>query len=411
MIAPGPLAQVCVILTARCNLRCGYCYQSVRPRRGRMSWQTLRASIDLLLSSPCRDVELAFLGGEPLLEFDLLRRGVVYAREHVSPRQSLRTSVQTNGMLLTDEVIGFLADAGADTQLSFDGVRAAQDDRQKGTFDRLDRLLDRLRERWPQFFRRNVTIAATLTPGNVPHLADSFDYFLDKDVRRIITSPVITPTPEWRLQDIEELDRQFSRIVRSSLRQVERAGRHPLALPGGTRRAAGDSGIMMCGILPNDSLVVDVGGWVHACAAFAASTVRPTNALMADCARTTRISRLTDAGFAARLRAFPDAVARNAAFTRKERKRSGYRGCSTCPHLEVCLVCPAAIAHDGEDPDRIPDFCCAFNSVSLGRAAALPAARSPRDRIRSGPARRLPVESGRTRSAGRPPSQRQARDA
>jgi sulfatase maturation enzyme AslB (radical SAM superfamily) len=348
-----------------------------------MPWRTLRASIDLLLSSPCRDVNLVFLGGEPLLELELLRRGIVYAREHHSERQHVRTTVLTNGVLVTDEVAGLLAGEGVDTHLSLDGIRSAQDERQRGTFDGLDRLLDRLRERWPRFFRQNLTVAATIAPGNVRHLADSFDYFMDKDVRRIALSPIITPSPEWRPRDIEELDRQFSLVVRSSVRHHERTGRTPLAFLGDSARpTTRGSETMMCGILPNDSPGVDVDGWVYACPVFAGSYLRPTNPLMREAVRTMRIARLTDRDFAERYRAFPAAVAHRRMFTHRERKYSGYRRCATCPHLEACLVCPAAVAHGGGDPDRIPDFYCAYSFVALEHARSLPVATGPRDLIR-----------------------------
>ena len=76
--------QVCVVLTAQCNLRCAYCYQNAR-RPGSMSWPVLCSAVDLLLSSSEHRVELAFLGGEPLLEFDLFRRAADYAKSFPTP--------------------------------------------------------------------------------------------------------------------------------------------------------------------------------------------------------------------------------------------------------------------------------------------------------------------------------------
>jgi len=68
-----------LILTAQCNLRCSYCYQNAKGARS-MSWDTLQASIDLALQSPSPRVELTFTGGEPLLELELIRRGVAHAQ-------------------------------------------------------------------------------------------------------------------------------------------------------------------------------------------------------------------------------------------------------------------------------------------------------------------------------------------
>lgn len=395
----GHIAQVGVALTARCNLSCSYCYQNAR-RRGRMSWRTLCAGVDLLLSSPCRDAELVFLGGEPLLEFDLLRRAALYARQRVRPDQALRLSVTTNGTLLTDEVAAFLAAEAVDTQLSCDGIRAAQDARGATTFGCLDRLLDRVRERWPDFFRRNLAVVMTLTPDNVPHLADSLDYLLDKDVRRILLGPLVTRCPKWRLQAIEEMEVQFERVVEGSLRHLERTGRAPLALLGERPRPAAEGreaerdGLPACGVLRNESVTVDVGGEAYGCAAFAESYQRPTTALMREAVEATRLGRLSEKGFTDRFRALPQAAARLSLFAAKERKRSGYRNCADCPHVDDCVVCPAAIAHGGDDPDRIPDFLCAYNLVSLRHRRMFPKVPGARDRVRGWGLRNERVRTG-----------------
>ena len=102
------LGCVTVILTATCNLRCAYCYQDRKQPR-RMGWETLRRAVDLLLGSRRRDLELWFGGGEPLLEFPLLRRAVGYAEAACPPAKRLRFGLSTNGLLLDDDRADFLA--------------------------------------------------------------------------------------------------------------------------------------------------------------------------------------------------------------------------------------------------------------------------------------------------------------
>ena len=69
-----------IILTSRCNLCCSYCCQNARTARS-MEWETLRASLDLILRSRREKVALLFIRGEPLLEFRLLRRAVEYVED------------------------------------------------------------------------------------------------------------------------------------------------------------------------------------------------------------------------------------------------------------------------------------------------------------------------------------------
>ena len=80
MPPPAPTAPdlraVKLVLTAGCNLRCSYCYQSDK-KNLRIDWEIVRATLDRLLASARSDVELLFIGGEPLLEFPTIELQVV----------------------------------------------------------------------------------------------------------------------------------------------------------------------------------------------------------------------------------------------------------------------------------------------------------------------------------------------
>src|SRR6185295_12115155 len=109
MASPGELQRVDVVLTAGCNLRCGYCYQNDKKARS-MDWETLRASADLLLGSRRAEVHMLFIGGEPLLEFPLIRRAVEYIEVARPREQTVRYHIVTNGTLLREEQAAFLAE-------------------------------------------------------------------------------------------------------------------------------------------------------------------------------------------------------------------------------------------------------------------------------------------------------------
>ena len=69
-----PPARLVLLITHNCQLRCKYC--RVRKFPASMSETTLFKAIDLLFTFNRRDLELQFFGGEPLLEFDLIKKGV-----------------------------------------------------------------------------------------------------------------------------------------------------------------------------------------------------------------------------------------------------------------------------------------------------------------------------------------------
>lgn len=365
-----------VILTAGCNLRCQYCYQNDKKAR-RMEWETLRASLDLLLASRRRRLTVVFLGGEPLLEFPLLRRAVEHVRANRRPGRRVGYYLITNGTLVGDEETRFLIRNRFDLQLSFDGVPVVQALRGRQTFAVLDQLLDRLREEHPAYFRKRLKIAMTLTAATLPHLADSVAYFLRKGVPEVELTPVATHDPLWRREMIDELDQQFSRVFALSLRHYRRTGEVPFVL---FRRGSGDGSIhapeggAMCGAPSGRTVAVDVDGQVQGCAVFVESYQRFPSPFLRQRVEAMRMGDLRATDFAERLRAYPQAARAAGIFHGKENKRSSYGRCADCRFLATCAICPASIGHipGNADPDLIPDFPCAYNLVALAYREKFP---------------------------------------
>jgi uncharacterized protein len=206
-----------VVLTASCNLRCGYCYQNAKNSR-RMEWPVLQASLDLLLASRQPAVRILFIGGEPLLEIAAIRRAVEYVEQRRRPDLHVQFDLITNGLLLEPELASYLFENDFHVQLSFDGLPGAQSVRGVQTFPKLDALLDRLRHAERLYFESNVSVSMTLTPGTVPYFAESVRYFFKKGVTEIAVAPAIGIDDAWRLDDIAELDRQFARVYRLARR-------------------------------------------------------------------------------------------------------------------------------------------------------------------------------------------------
>lgn len=357
-----------VILTAGCNLTCTYCYQNTKQPR-RMEWETLRPTIDLLLRSERPEAKLQFLGGEPLMQFPLIRQAVDYVRTAPRRAGSVRFAIITNGTLMDEEKAAFLAAHRFKTQLSFDGVPAAQDLRGRGTFKVLDGLLDRLRARHALYFRDDLSVAFTLTSGTIPHLADSVEYFLGKGLQEIAVSPVFTHDAGWRTELRDELDRQFARIYKASLRHRRRTGEVPVEI---FRKERGYSphfpqGRTMCGVGQGETLTVDVDGQVHGCMTFATSMQKLPSEFLRTRLDAMKMGDVRDPAFAGRLGAYPEAARRAEIFNHKELKHSSYGVCRDCRYFDECGVCPASIGHipGNTDPHRVPDFLCAFNLVAL----------------------------------------------
>jgi uncharacterized protein len=173
--SPGPsrLVNMVLVLAQTCNMRCTYCLGGGGEygRPGMLSEQTAIAAVDWFLESSgdASRVQIGFAGGEPLLAFPLLQRVVTYAREQAGARGKVVTfGLNTNGSLLTDQVVAFLAKEGIVPTISFDGPAAVQDRQRpfrngKGSFERVRRNVRRLSAVMP-----DLTAQATVCAGSDP---------------------------------------------------------------------------------------------------------------------------------------------------------------------------------------------------------------------------------------------------
>lgn len=338
-----------------------------------MRWATLRNALNGLLGWSTADLEICFTGGEPLLAFPLLCRAVSYV-ERMAPGRRVRYKVLTNGTLLTDARIAFFDRHGFEVRLSFDGVQPAHDQRGRGTFRRLDGLLDRLRRTaWP-FFDRRLTVAVTLTASAVRYLADTVEYFLDKGVRSLGMAPVMGPTG-WKLDQIEELDGQFDRLTRRLRRHCEYTGEVPLTLFRKTEpdpvRTAPDA---ICLAGQGQNLAIDADGQAYGCLLASGSYQRRPAPIFRPALAALRAGSLAGPDLETRLARMSDAARRCGAFRQPERRYSSYGRCADCDLLGRCLVCPLAAApeEDWDDVYRVPDFHCAFRQVSIRHRDGFP---------------------------------------
>lgn len=358
-----------MVLTTACNQNCSYCYQNARGNSS-MDWETLRAALDLLLQSEEDEVSLTFYGGEPLLEFPRIIRAIRYVESAASPRKNFEFHLITNGTLLDLDAANFLARHGVETQISFDGIRAAQDRRAQGTFDRLDHLLVELREKEESFFNQNCSVAITLSSRNVHYLAQSFAHFLDRGVHEVAVAPLVTHDPDWRPDLIDVLVEQVALVLQMSQHHRQKTGETPFVpFQTKTRRepAAGDGPPAMCAAADTNELALDVDGQLFRCVMMVDSYQNFQEAVFRDKLGRLRLGNLDDPDLDRRLADYPAAVKSAGIFSNKKDKYSSYRKCGECRFLQECSICPVSICHipGNTDPNRVPDLACAVNLVLL----------------------------------------------
>ena len=129
----GVVKALCLHVAHTCNLNCAYCFASQGKYHGEraiMSLDVAKRAMDFLIenSGTRRNLEVDFFGGEPLMNFDMLKELVAYARsiekEH---NKNFRFTLTTNGVLIDDDVIEFANKEMSNVVLSLDGRKEVHD--------------------------------------------------------------------------------------------------------------------------------------------------------------------------------------------------------------------------------------------------------------------------------------------
>jgi uncharacterized protein len=166
-----------LILTDNCNLRCSYCWEKDKAPRS-MSEETVMAAIRFLLerSGPRKELGVLFFGGEPLLCFDLIKTVHAYAAGRVEAiGKTIDWSMTTNGTLLNEERLAWLAGHKVKCLLSLDGAGEDHDRHRRtldgrGTFDLIAAKIPLIKRYQPWLGTR-----MTLTPETAANLRKNIE--------------------------------------------------------------------------------------------------------------------------------------------------------------------------------------------------------------------------------------------
>lgn len=127
------LKAMCLHVAHTCNLNCQYCFASqgqYHGERALMSFEVGKQALDFLIaqSGSRVNLEVDFFGGEPLMNFDVVKRLVAYARSVEKERgKHFRFTLTTNGVLIDDDVIDFANREMSNVVLSLDGRKEVHD--------------------------------------------------------------------------------------------------------------------------------------------------------------------------------------------------------------------------------------------------------------------------------------------
>lgn len=169
VLSNEPLRNISLNVAQVCNLSCVYCYgiDGEYGLKGKMTLSVAKRSIDFLIkeSQNLKNISITFFGGEPLLNFPLIKESVIYSREEASKvEKKISYSITTNGTLFNNKINDFLNNNNFSVIVSFDGDKETQDKNRptrggKGSYDNtLPKIQNFLASR-----NGNATSRATVT--------------------------------------------------------------------------------------------------------------------------------------------------------------------------------------------------------------------------------------------------------
>ncbi len=177
---------LCLHVAHTCNLNCSYCFASqgkYHGERALMSFETGKRALDFLIenSGTRTNLEVDFFGGEPLMNWDVVKQLVAYARtQELVHHKKFRFTLTTNGVLIDDDVIDFANKEMSNVVLSLDGRKEIHDRLRvdyagKGSYDRIVPKFQKLvaaRGGKNYYMRGTFTHANTDFTNDILHMAD-----------------------------------------------------------------------------------------------------------------------------------------------------------------------------------------------------------------------------------------------
>ena len=231
---PVVVKALCLHVARTCNLNCGYCFASqgkYHGERALMSLEVGKQALDFLIqnSGTRHNLEVDFFGGEPLMNWDVVKRLVAYAREQEKIHdKNFRFTLTTNGMLIDDDVIDFANREMSNVVLSLDGRKAVHDRLRvdyagNGSYDRIVPKFKKLVEARGG---RNYYMRGTYTRHNLDFTNDVF-HMADLGFTETSMEPVVCAPgdPEaLRDEDLPVLFEQYEILAKEMLKR-KREGR------------------------------------------------------------------------------------------------------------------------------------------------------------------------------------------
>ena len=224
---------LCLHIAHDCNLACKYCFAEegeYHGDRSLMSYEVGKKALDFLIANSGNRVnlEVDFFGGEPLMNFQVVKDLVAYGRSKEKEyNKKFRFTLTTNGMLLNDDVMEFANKEMANVVLSVDGRKEVHDFMRptrngKGSYDL---IIDKFKKMAEMRNQTNYYVRGTFTHYNLDFSKDVL-HLADLGFKQISAEPVVAPDEQpyaIKEEDLPKLFEEYDLLAKEMVKR-EKAG-------------------------------------------------------------------------------------------------------------------------------------------------------------------------------------------
>ncbi|WP_167954974.1 thioether cross-link-forming SCIFF peptide maturase [Anaerosporobacter faecicola] len=220
---------LCLHIAHDCNLACRYCFAEEGEYKGHrelMSYEVGKQALDFLIknSGSRRNLEVDFFGGEPLMNWQVVKDLVAYGREQEKlHNKNFRFTLTTNGLLLNDDIIEFANKEMANIVLSVDGRKEIHDKMRpsrngKGSYDLIMPKFEKVAETRNQ---TNYYVRGTFTRNNLDFSNDVL-HLADLGFKQISVEPVVSLPEEpysIREEDLPQIYEEYDKLAKEMIKR------------------------------------------------------------------------------------------------------------------------------------------------------------------------------------------------
>lgn len=220
---------LCLHIAHDCNLACKYCFAEEGEYKGHrelMSFEVGKRALDFLIenSGSRRNLEVDFFGGEPLMNWQVVKDLVAYGREQEKIyNKKFRFTLTTNGVLLNDDIMEFANKEMANVVLSIDGRKEVNDQMRpsrngKGSYDLIVPKFEKVAESRNQ---TNYYVRGTFTRNNLDFSNDVL-HLADLGFKQISVEPVVSLPEEpyaIREEDLPQIYEEYDKLAKEMIKR------------------------------------------------------------------------------------------------------------------------------------------------------------------------------------------------